>query len=89
MKGILRFPWNWLRIWRYSVFWFPYSFGEAFGYTVKERDGLDHHTLEIELAKQLPQNRLRMVFAGGVAGLAVAIRLVRSSTPHPKRPNTE
>jgi hypothetical protein len=30
-KGILRFPWNWLRIWRCSVFWFAYSFGEAFG----------------------------------------------------------
>ena len=32
--------------------------------------GLDHHTLEIQLAKQLPQNRPLMVFAGGVAGLA-------------------
>jgi len=35
-----------------------------------ERVGLDHHTLEIQLAKQLPQNRPLMVFAGGVAGLA-------------------
>jgi hypothetical protein len=40
------------------------------------------------LLLELPQNRPLMVFAGGVAGLAVAIRLVRSSTPHPKRPNT-
>ena len=30
-KGILRFPWNWLRIWRCSVFWFVNLFGEAFG----------------------------------------------------------
>ena len=31
---------------------------------------LDQHTLEIQFAKQLPQNRPLMVFAGGVAGLA-------------------
>jgi hypothetical protein len=33
-----------------------------------ERVGLDHYTLEIQFAKQLPQNRPLMVFAGGVAG---------------------
>ena len=36
-KGIFRFPWNWLRIWRWSVFWLAHSFGEAFGYTVSRK----------------------------------------------------
>jgi hypothetical protein len=35
-----------------------------------ERVRLDQHALEIQLAKQLPQLRTLMVFAGGVAGLA-------------------
>ncbi len=35
-----------------------------------ERIGLDEHTLEIQLAEQLPQHRPLVVFAGGVAGLA-------------------
>ena len=29
--GMWRFPWNWLLIWRCSVFWLAHSFGEAFG----------------------------------------------------------
>ena len=35
-----------------------------------ERIRLDQHTLEIQLAEQLPQHRPLVVFAGGVAGLA-------------------
>ncbi|MCS5697519.1 hypothetical protein NZK32_00460 [Cyanobium sp. FGCU-52] len=31
---------------------------------------LDQHTLEIQLAEQLPEHRLLMVFSGGVTGLA-------------------
>ena len=34
-----------------------------------KRVGLDHHTLEIQLAEELPQHGPLMVFAGGVAGL--------------------
>ncbi len=34
-----------------------------------ERVRLDEHTLEIQLAKQLPQHRPLVVFAGGVARL--------------------
>ena len=36
-KRILRFPLNWLRIRCWSVFWFAYSFREAFGYIVKSK----------------------------------------------------
>jgi hypothetical protein len=35
-----------------------------------ERIRLDEHTLEIQLAEQLPQHRPLVVCAGGVAGLA-------------------
>jgi len=35
-----------------------------------ERIRLDQHALQIQFAKQLPQHRSLMVFAGGVAGLA-------------------
>jgi hypothetical protein len=31
---------------------------------------LDQHTLEIQLAEQLPEHRPLMVFSGGVTGLA-------------------
>jgi hypothetical protein len=62
------------------------SCGEGFA------DRLDQHSVQIQLAEQLPQHRPCMVFAGGVAGLAVAIRLRRSSllrrsssTPRPEQ----
>jgi hypothetical protein len=42
-----------------------------------ERIRLDQHTVKIELAKQLFEHRPLMVFAGGVASLAVAVRLLR------------
>jgi len=53
-----------------------------------ERVRLDEHAAQIQLAEQLPQHRPLVVFAGGVAGLAVALRLLRSSSPHRGRPNT-
>jgi hypothetical protein len=53
-----------------------------------ERVRLDEHTAQIQLAEQLPQHRPIVVFAGGPAGLAVALRLLRSSWPHRGRPNT-
>ena len=40
-----------------------------------ERIRLDQHTAKIELAEQLFEHRPLMVFAGGVASLAVAVRL--------------
>ena len=46
-----------------------------------ERVSLDENTLKIQLAEQLSEHCPLMVFAGGVAGLAVAVRLLRSSTP--------
>ena len=49
---------------------------------------LDQHAFEIQLAEQLPQHRPLVVFAGGVADLAVTIRHLRSSTPHRGPPNT-
>jgi hypothetical protein len=49
---------------------------------------LDQHAIEIQLAEQLPQHRPFVVFAGGVAGLTVAVRLLRSSTPRPVPRNT-
>jgi hypothetical protein len=48
---------------------------------------LDQHAIEIQLAEQLP-HRPFVVFAGGVAGLTVAVRLLRSSTPRPMPRNT-
>lgn len=53
-----------------------------------ERVSLDENTLKIQLAEQLPEHCPLVVFAGGVAGLAVAVRLLRSSTPPPGQPNT-
>ena len=53
-----------------------------------ERVRLDEHATKIQLAEQLPQHRPLVVFAGGVAGLAVALRLLSSSSPHRGRPNT-
>ena len=53
-----------------------------------ERVSLDENTLKIQLAEQLPQHCPLVGFAGGVAGLAVAVRLLRSSTPPPRQPNT-
>jgi hypothetical protein len=53
-----------------------------------ERVCLDQHALEIQLAEQLPQHRPLVVAAGGVASLAVAVRLLRISTPRPERRNT-
>ena len=49
---------------------------------------LDENALQINLAEQLPQHRPLMVFANGVAGLAVALRLLRSSWPAPGQLNT-
>ena len=49
---------------------------------------LDENALQINLAVQLPQHRPLMVFANGVAGLAVALRLLRSSWPAPGQLNT-
>mgnify|MGYP006901877207 CR=1 FL=1 len=43
---------------------------------------------DFQLAEQLSQHRPLVVFAGGPAGLAVALRLLRSSWPHRGRPNT-
>jgi hypothetical protein len=37
-----------------------------------ERVSLDENTFKIQLAEQLPEHRPLVVFAGGVAGLAVA-----------------
>jgi hypothetical protein len=42
-----------------------------------ERIRLDQHTVKIELGVQLFEHRPLMVFAGGVASLAVAVRLLR------------
>jgi hypothetical protein len=53
-----------------------------------ERYRLDQYTLQIQLTKQLTQHRPLVVFAGGVAALAVAVRFLRSSTPPRVRPNT-
>ena len=53
-----------------------------------ESIGLDENALQINLAEQLPQHRPLMVFANGVAGLAVALRLLRSSWPAPGQLNT-
>ncbi len=48
-----------------------------------ERIRLDQHTVEIQLTEQLPQHRPLVVLHGGVAGLTVDVRLLRSSTPRP------
>jgi len=86
-KGILRFSWNWLLIWRGSVFRLAYSFGEACGQTVRSKSASCSWSCRKsgagygapppgsvrppdQLAKQLPQQRPFVVFAGGVAGLA-------------------
>jgi len=53
-----------------------------------KRVRLDQHAAQIQLAEQLPQNRPLVIFASGVAGLAVALRLLRSSSPHRGQPNT-
>ena len=50
-----------------------------------ERVSLYKNALQIQFAKELPEYRTLMVVAGGVAGLAVAVRLLRSSTPRPKQ----
>ena len=50
-----------------------------------ERVSLNKNALQIQFAKELPEYRTLMVVAGGVAGLAVAVRLLRSSTPRPKQ----
>ena len=46
---------------------------------------LNEYAAQIQLAEQLPEHRPLVVFAGGVTSLAVAIRLLRSSWPHPRR----
>jgi len=53
-----------------------------------ERVCLGENTLKIQLAEQLPEPCPLVVFAGGVSGLAIAVRLLRSSTPPPGPPNT-
>ena len=50
-----------------------------------KRIRLDQHALKIQLTEELFEHSPLMVFAGGVAGLAVALRLLRSSTPRPER----
>jgi hypothetical protein len=46
---------------------------------------LDQNALEIQLSEELFEHRPLVVFAGGVAGLAVAVRLLRSSWLRPWR----
>jgi hypothetical protein len=53
-----------------------------------ERVRLDPHTLEIYLAEEPPQHSPLVVACAGVASLAVAVRLLRSSTPCSGRPTT-
>ena len=50
-----------------------------------ERISLNKNALQIQFAKELPEYRPLMVLADGVAGLAVAVRFLRSSTPRPKQ----
>ena len=49
---------------------------------------LEQNALKIQLAKELLQHRPFVVLPGGVAGLAVALRLLRSSWPRPRRRST-
>ena len=46
---------------------------------------LNEYALEIQLAEQLPEHRPLVVFSSGVTSLAVAVWLLRSNWPHPKR----